>query len=284
MKTQIIKNFSEIENSYDIILCDIWGVIHNGHVGFKPALEVLRRQKAAGKTVILISNSPRPSDQIPAQMQSLGIVTDFYDDIVTSGDAILDAMAKRGHKAYPILTGKDNSLIEKMDAKLTDAEDADFIICTGPRNDLVDTAEDYRKELEYLASLKLPFFCANPDRVVQFGGKLITCAGALADVYEELGGEVIMAGKPNPPIYELAFDKLTKLIGNFYQSRIICIGDGIQTDIEGAYLQKLDCVFITGGIHLEELHGKDGSLDEVKTEQFLSARSLYSKYAMIALA
>ncbi|WP_240006196.1 TIGR01459 family HAD-type hydrolase [Pseudaquidulcibacter saccharophilus] len=283
MKTTIIQKFSEISSNYDVLLCDVWGVIHNGREGFGPALDALRAAKAKGLTIVLISNSPRPCEQIGPQMASIGIENDFYDAIVTSGDAILDAMEKRGSKAYPILTGKDNSLIEKMNASLVDnPKDADFIICTGPRNDLVETAEDYRKELEMLADVGLPFFCANPDRVVQFGGRLITCAGALADIYEELGGEVIMAGKPNPPIYELAFDKIRQIRGDFYPSRVLCIGDGIQTDVEGAFHQKLDCLFITGGIHMAELSGPNG-LDEERTAAFLSSRGLHAKYAMVDL-
>lgn len=281
--TKIINSIEEIADEYDAFLCDVWGVIHNGRIHFKKALEALRLLRSKNKPVILISNSPRPSSQIPAQLASLDIDDSIYDGIVTSGDATLALVKKFGTHAYAIAAEKDEFLLKSTGAQFVDMQDAQYIICTGPRNDLVETAEDYRDELKELASHNLPFICANPDRVVQFGGRLITCAGALADVYEELGGKVLMPGKPYSPIYDLTFDALAKVAGKeIDKANIICIGDGVQTDVEGANNQGLDCLFITGGIHGSELSNESG-LDEEKTSEFLKSRGLKAKYAMIDL-
>ena len=152
------------------------------------------------------------------------------------------------------------------------------------RDDLSEPPESYRAELAALAARNLPFICANPDRVVQFGGQLIPCAGALADIYEELGGDVIMAGKPFSPIYELTIAAAEKAAGqSLSRARLLCIGDGVQTDVAGAFNQKLDCLFVAAGIHADELSGVDG-LESGKVDEFLAANSTHARWAIDGLA
>lgn len=280
MKTLIIKNLAQISDNYDAIFCDVWGVIHNGRAQYSPAVLALQEYRKSGRPVVLISNSPKPSQFIPAQLAALDIGPETYDAIVTSGDATIEATKKFGRKAFRLGPPKDDGFFSMLDVDFVDAADAHYIICTGPRDDLTETAEMYRDELSQLVKHNIPFICANPDRIVQFGGRLIPCGGALADVYEELGGEVIMAGKPYQPIYDLTFAAANKILGKALDNaRVLCIGDGIQTDVLGAQNMGLDCLFVTGGIHGAELSGANG-LDEEKTEVFLKNHGLTAKYVM----
>ena len=283
MKPILIENLAQICENYDAILSDVWGVIHNGASQYVPAVKALQTFRAKGKPVVLISNAPRPNSQIPPQLNKFGISEETYDAIVTSGDATIEAARKYGTKALRIGGAKDDFFFESIGVQYVGIEEAEFIVCTGPRDDLVETAEDYREELRQLAQYKLPFICANPDRVVQLGDRLIYCGGALADIYAEYSGEVVMAGKPFSPIYEMCFEKLTNINNApILKSRILCIGDGPITDILGANEQGLDCLFVAGGIHGEELKGPNG-LDEEKTYEFLSSQNLSAKYAIFEL-
>ncbi|KAF0186849.1 MAG: HAD family hydrolase [Hyphomonadaceae bacterium] len=283
MKTQIITKLSQISDNYDAIFCDVWGVIHDGYKQYRPAVLALQEFRKRGKPVVLISNAPRPSKLIPLQLNRLEIEPSTYDEIVTSGDACINIINNMGRKAYKLGPEKDLGLYDALDVDFVNIDEAQFIVCSGPRDDLNDKVEDYRDELREMAKTGIPFVCANPDRVVQMGDRLIPCAGALADIYEEYGGEVIMPGKPNAPIYELTEQKAEAILSRkLERSRILCIGDGIQTDIQGAQNQGLDCLFVAGGIHAEELWGIDG-LDEAKTEAFLAQNKLYAKYAIAEL-
>lgn len=276
--TKIINNLSEISNNYDLILCDIWGVIHNGVAQYETAVNALIKFKQNGGKVVLISNAPRPSVQIPAQLEALGIGADSYDAIITSGDATIISAHEIGSKAYKIGGPKDDFMFKTIGAEYTDAQNAEYIICTGLRDDLNETTKDYIKELETLKNLNLTMICANPDKIVQYGDRLIECGGALAEYYENIGGKVIMAGKPYPPIYDLAF----AAAGKFEKSRTLCIGDGINTDVRGAFNQQLDCIFVTGGIHAAEL-STNNALDAKKTADFLNHHGLDAKYAIMEL-
>jgi HAD superfamily hydrolase (TIGR01459 family) len=284
MSAQIIINLHEISQHYDAVLCDVWGVIHNGRKAFVESCDALAAFRAQGKPVVLISNAPRPSSIIPGQLEHLGVRRDAWDAIVTSGDATRAEIEKRGPRGYKIGPSKDEGLYEGLPVDFRPIESADYIICTGLRDDLSEPPESYRDELSALAARNLPFICANPDRVVQFGGQLIPCAGALADIYEELGGQVIMAGKPFAPIYTLTIAAAERLAGRTLQrDRLLCIGDGVQTDVAGAHNQKLDCLFVAAGIHAEELSGNDG-LDGRKVDAFLSHHSTIARWAIDGLA
>ncbi|MEN9873872.1 MAG: hypothetical protein RL186_769, partial [Pseudomonadota bacterium] len=174
-------------------------------------------------------------------------------------------------------------LYDSLPVDFQPIETADYVICTGLRDDLSEPPESYRAELAAMAARNLPFVCANPDRVVQFGGQLIPCAGALADIYDELGGPVIMAGKPFAPIYDLTIAAAEATAGRpLDRARLLCIGDGVQTDVAGAAGQGLDCLFIASGIHAQELSGADG-LDQAKVDAFLAANATGARWAMDSL-
>lgn len=280
MSTIIIQNLKNIAQDYDAIFCDIWGVIHNGREAFWPAINALKEFRNCAKPVILISNSPRPSDKIPMQLESMNIQNDCYDDIVTSGDATILACREFGNKAYRLGPPKDDFFFNSIGAQFVGIEDAQYIVCTGPRDDLNESAESYRDELRELSKHNLPFICANPDKMVQHGDKIIPCGGALADIYEELGGKVIMAGKPFSPIYDMTRAKCAKVLGYLPQnSKILCIGDGLKTDILGANLQNMDCLFVADGIHAQDMKDENG-LSAFKTAAFLEKAGLSAKYAI----
>jgi HAD superfamily hydrolase (TIGR01459 family) len=284
MTAKIIAALADISEHYDAVLCDVWGVIHNGRSAYQAACAALSAFRSSGKPVVLISNAPRPSHFIPAQLEALNVPRSAWDRIVTSGDATRMEIEKRGPKAYRIGPSKDEGLYHGLDVDFQPASTADYVICTGPRDDLLEDPSSYRAELTELAARNLPFVCANPDRVVQFGGRLIPCAGALADIYEALGGPVIMAGKPYPPIYDLTITAAEALVGRpLARDRLLCIGDGVQTDVAGATHQKLDCLFVAGGIHAQELSGPDG-LDGSKVDAFLAANGAQARWAMTELA
>jgi HAD superfamily hydrolase (TIGR01459 family) len=284
MTARIISRLADISNHYDAVLCDVWGVIHNGRSAYQLACQALSDFRASGKPVILISNAPRPSSIIPGQLEYLKVPRDAWDQIVTSGDATRAEIERRGPRGYKIGPSKDEGLYEGLPVDFRPIETADYVICTGLRDDLSEPPESYRPELAALVARKLPFICANPDRVVQFGGQLIPCAGALADIYEDLGGEVIMAGKPFAPIYDLTIAAAEAVGGKpLDRARMLCIGDGVQTDVAGAFNQKLDCLFVAAGIHAEELSGADG-LDSAKVDAFLAANKTHARWAIDGLA
>jgi HAD superfamily hydrolase (TIGR01459 family) len=284
MTAKPITELAQVSDLYDAVLCDVWGVIHNGRTAYSAACDALAKFRASGKPVILISNAPRPSSIIPGQLERLNVRADAWDSIVTSGDATRAEIERRGPRGYKIGPSKDEGLYDGLPVDFRPAETADYVICTGLRDDLSEPPESYRAELAELAARNLPFVCANPDRVVQFGGHLIPCAGALADIYEELGGTVVMAGKPYAPIYDLTIAEAERVAGrSLDRTKLLCIGDGIQTDVAGAHMQKLDCLFIAGGIHAAELSNEDG-LDGPKVDAFLAANKVQARWAMLELA
>lgn len=284
MTAQIIDRLADITDQYDAVLCDVWGVIHNGRTAFEAGCDALAAFRATGKPVILISNAPRPSSIIPDQLARIGVRRDAWDHIVTSGDATRAEIERRGPRGYKIGPSKDEGLYDGLPVDFRPLETADYVICTGLRDDLSEPPESYRGELSALAARNLPFICANPDRVVQFGGHLIPCAGALADIYEELGGEVIMAGKPFAPIYDLTVAAAQAVADkSLERARLLCIGDGVQTDVAGAFNQKLDCLFVAAGIHAAELSG-DAGLDSAKVDAFLAANKTHARWAIDGLA
>jgi HAD superfamily hydrolase (TIGR01459 family) len=284
MTARIISRLADISDQYDAVLCDVWGVIHNGRAAYQDACQALVEYRASGKPVILISNAPRPSSIIPSQLEHLKVPRSAWDKIVTSGDATRAEIERRGPRGYKIGPSKDEGLYDGLPVDFQPLESADYVICTGLRDELSEPPESYRAELAALVARNLPLICANPDRVVQFGGQLIPCAGALADIYEELGGEVIMAGKPFVPIYDLTIAAAQAVAGkSLDRARLLCIGDGVQTDVAGAFNQKLDCLFVAAGIHADELSGQDG-LDGVKVDAFLAAHKTHARWAIDGLA
>lgn len=238
---------------YDAMLCDAWGVIHNGAELFDGAAHALTRFRSERGPVVILTNAPRPSSIIPAQLDRLGLPREAYDAVVTSGDATRAEIEKflpaPAHRIGPV---KDDPLFEGLEIRFAPPESAEFIICTGLVNDQSEQPEDYRDHLTELAARKLPMICANPDIIVNWGGRKIWCAGALAQIYEELGGGVIYGGKPFPPIYRLALARIAEAKGAAVPpERVLVIGDGLKTDIAGANRAGMNAIFVTGagGIH-----------------------------------
>lgn len=248
-----ISGLSEIADRYDGLLCDAWGVIHDGVNLFDGVGEALIEFRRQHGPVVILTNAPRPNAVIPAQLDRLGLPRDAYDAVVTSGDATRAEIIRRlPQRAYRLGPEKDDPLFDGVDVKFAPLSEAAFIICTGLHDDARETPEDYADLLGEAAARDLPMICANPDIVVRWGGRLIYCAGALAEVYERLGGKVVYAGKPHAPIYKLALDALAlKRGGPVDPARILAVGDGLHTDIRGANLNALDSLYIygSGGIH-----------------------------------
>lgn len=287
-----LSGLGEIADDYDILLCDVWGVVHNGRESWPEACDALARfQRQAGprgpRHVVLISNSPRPRDGMIVQMDQLGVPRDSWGAVVTSGDATRMELARRAPgPAWIIGPDRDLPLYEGTGVEAAEgAGDASFVSVTGLFHDEVEGPEDYRDRLAAAAERGLEMICANPDRVVQRGDRLIYCGGSLADVYESLGGRVVMAGKPYGPIYELALNEAEALAGRpADRARVLCIGDGVITDVMGANAQALDCLFIAQGIHGDAARGGDGTLDPARAGDLLKAESAYARYAMLDLA
>lgn len=281
-----LNGLSDIAADYDLLLCDIWGVIHNGRESWPEACEALARFNRDHGQVVLISNSPRPTSGVIPQLEALDVPADAWRAIVTSGDATRAELARRAPgPAWIIGPDRDDALYDGLGLQVADgADDAAFISVTGLVDDEVETPDDYRARLTAGAARGLELICANPDRVVQRGDRLIYCGGALADLYESLGGRVVMAGKPFDPIYGLALAEGARLLGRpVDRSRVLCIGDGVITDVRGANRQALDCLFIAQGIHGDAARGPDGRLDPAGAADLLKAETTWSRYAALDL-
>jgi HAD superfamily hydrolase (TIGR01459 family) len=272
---------AELAPRYDALLCDVWGVIHNGRDSFPAACAALARFRAERGPVVLISNSPRPNAGVIEQLDSLGVPRDAWSQIVTSGDATRALLAERAPgPVWALGPERDAPLYDGLGLAMSDLVAARFISCTGPFDDEIETPEDYRARFADAVARGLPMICANPDLVVQRGAKLIYCGGALAELYAALGGEVAMAGKPHPPIYGLSLAKAEAELGRpLDRARVLCIGDGLPTDIKGANDQGLDVLFIASGIHGEETV-RDGALHAAAVDALLQARGLAAAWAM----
>jgi HAD superfamily hydrolase (TIGR01459 family) len=249
----------DLTTGVDVILSDVWGVIHNGIEGFRPACEALQTFRAQGGTVIMITNAPRPADSVQRQLRKMDISDDTYDAIVSSGDLTRNYVASHLKQSFFMIgPERDNPMLRGLDVKLTTIEQADTIICTGPFNDEIETEEDYRGMMEDARRRNLTFICANPDMVVERGNRLITCAGAIAELYRSLSGEVIFYGKPHRPIYDRALELAAEKRGaSTPHERVLAIGDSVRTDLTGANLMGLDCLFMTRGIHSADFEALD---------------------------
>ena len=249
---QTLSGLGQIAGDYDVVLCDIWGVVHNGQAPYKEATEALELFRSDHGPVIMLSNSPQPSVAIPASFERIGVRGEFYDAIVTSGDATIDELARRAPgPAFKLGPERDDTLYENLELHFADIADANFITCTGMFDD-DDHPDDYTDMLTEARDAGLPFICANPDVKVRLGDRVVYCGGALAKIYERLGGEVIYAGKPHEPIYRLARAWINEMLGyDVPADRVLCIGDNIFTDLLGAQQQDYDCLFIQDGLYGE---------------------------------
>jgi HAD superfamily hydrolase (TIGR01459 family) len=256
---RFVERLSDLVNGVEVILSDIWGVVHNGLESFPEACEALHTYRQRGGTVILITNAPRPADSVQRQLRKLGVADETYDAIVSSGDLTRSFVADHpGKKIFWIGPERDSSIHRGLDAVMAPLEQADYIICTGLFDDETESAEDYRAMMLLAHEHKLPLICANPDIVVERGDRLIYCAGAIAELYRELGGEAIFYGKPHRPIYERAMALAAERRGRPTSlDRVLAIGDSVRTDLTGALGFGIDCLFLTRGIHSEEFEGID---------------------------
>lgn len=254
---RFVDRLRDLTPNVDVVLSDIWGVIHDGLQGFVPACEALQSFRAQGGTVILITNAPRPADSVQRQLRKMKIADDTYDAIVSSGDLTRNFVASHLQQSiFQIGPERDNPMFRGLDVTFAPLEAADTIVCTGPFNDEVETAEDYRDMMMQARARNMTFICANPDIVVERGDKLIYCAGAIAELYRSLGGEVIFYGKPHRPIYDRALELAAVKRGTSTPlSRILAIGDSVRTDLTGANAMGLDCLFVTRGIHSADFAG-----------------------------
>jgi len=255
---RFVETFREVAGSVDVVLSDIWGVVHNGLVAFPEACEALHNFRTHGGTVILITNAPRPADSVQRQLRKFGVADETYDAIVSSGDLTRHYVAGHpGRKVFWLGPERDNSIHRGLDPVLAPLEEADYIVCTGPFDDETESAEDYRGMMLRARERELTMICANPDVVVERGDRLIYCAGAIAELYRELGGEVIFYGKPHRPIYERAMELAARNGQAISLDRVLAIGDSVRTDLAGAHGFGIDCLFVTRGIHAEEFEGID---------------------------
>jgi HAD superfamily hydrolase (TIGR01459 family) len=232
-------------------LVDIWGVLHNGARAFPAACEACKTFRGRGGIVVLISNAPRPFTAVIPHLTSLGVPADAYDTGITSGDVTRGLLeAWRGRRVLHIGPERDLGLFTGLEVRLTTADDAEAVVCSGLYDDTKETPADYAGLFEGLLARRLPMICANPDIKVERGGELVWCAGALAADYQAGGGEVVYAGKPYLPVYQRAFATIDGLSGRpIPRESVLAIGDGLETDLRGAHAAGLKSVFIASAIH-----------------------------------
>ena len=255
--TQIIGSLSQIGANYDVLFCDLWGCLHNGRQPYPAAVAALQEFRRGGGRVALMTNAPRPNRYVQAQLDRMGVPRDAWDLIVSSGDAAQDAMfaGAVGRRVWHIGPDKDDGFFADIPPEWADAppivrvdlDEAEGVVATGPFDEMTEAPEDYRARLMLARQRGLKLLCANPDVVVDMGETRIYCAGALAEFYQELGGESLYFGKPWPPIYERA----RRLLDIADNGRILAVGDGINTDVRGARAEGIDCLFVTGGLAAE---------------------------------
>lgn len=280
-----IQRLSEIAEAYDVLFCDVWGVIHNGREAFPQACDALSRFAERG-CVVLVSNAPRPASDVVTQLDALGVPRSAWTRFVTSGDATRALLTARAPgPAWAIGPARDATLYAGIPLEFSAPDAARFISCTGPEDDERETPEDYRARLEACAARGIEMICANPDIVVQRGDRLIYCGGALAELYGRLGGPVVMAGKPHAPIYRLAFEAAAAHLGREAdRSRVLCVGDGVGTDVSGAMREALDCLFIAGGVHGRAAFDASGRFDVARAAGLLDRDGAHARFATPALA
>lgn len=278
-----ITTLGEITAQFDVVLSDVWGVLHNGVSVFPDAAIALEDARKAGKTVVLITNSPRPAPGVVAQLRALGIPDSAYDRIVTSGDVTRGLIAEGPKKVFLLGPERDLPLLDGLAVEIVPEAEAESVVCTGFFDDETETPEDYADMLKGFLARSVPMICANPDLVVERGERIIPCAGAMAAYYEQLGGEVRIAGKPHTPIYQACLAAAQEVRGPFAQERILAIGDGMPTDVKGALSNGLQLLYISGGIHAAE-YTLNGQTDEALLNAYLKGQGAAPGWWMPRLA
>jgi HAD superfamily hydrolase (TIGR01459 family) len=260
----IIPTIRPLAGDSDAWISDIWGVLHNGVAAFRPACEACVAYRAQGGVIVLLTNAPRPSASIIAQLDSLGVPRAAYDDIVTSGDLTRRLISQRkvGADSIPLFhlgPDRDHVIYKDLGVTLIGPDHARLVVCSGYFNDEIEGPDDYAALLQVFRRNNATMICANPDLVVERGHRIVHCAGGLAAAYEQIGGTVDYAGKPHQPAYDMAFELIATAKGRAVaKDRIWAIGDGVKTDIKGAANAGLRCVFVASAIHVQ------GPLDAAK--------------------
>ncbi len=283
----LVDSLSEIAERYDALFCDLWGCVHDGVRAYPEAIDALRAFRARGGKVVLLTNAPRPRAGVERQLEILGVPPDCWDTISTSGDSARVAMFRGviGDRVW--FMGQDQDLpffdpptivSDPIDVHLAGLEDATGIACLGPFDAHADPSVN-RPEFLHARQKGLKLLCANPDIVVDRGESREWCAGALARLYAEMGGESLYFGKPHPPVYALARERMAQIGAQVPDERILCIGDGIQTDILGALGEDLDSLFVTGGLAREQT-ATDRQPERVALDAFIAETRLTPTYAM----
>ena len=291
--TEIIRSLADLAGRYDAVFCDLWGCLHNGKTAFPAAVASLQSYRKSGGKVVLLTNSPRPKSSVVKQLNDFGVPQNAWDLLVTSGDAAQMGMLSGavGQKVHHIGAPKDEVFFTDFADDLRDyaltqpvihrvpLDQAEGIVCTGLKDDLTETPQDYRAALLMGKTLGLSMLCANPDIIVDLGDKRLYCAGALAQLYEEMGGTTLYFGKPHPPIYDLARRRLDA-DGGLSDPRILCIGDGISTDIQGGMGEGLDTLFITGGLEADRFGPDVEQPDQALLDGWLATKFFSPTFAM----
>jgi HAD superfamily hydrolase (TIGR01459 family) len=275
------RHFSALAADYEVVLCDVWGVVHNGAVATVESCDALMRYRQQGGTVVLITNAPRPGEVVSGFLDRLNVPRGVCDAIVSSGDVTRTMIAARsGQGVFHLGPARDLPIFDGLGVSIVPIERADFTVCSGLFDDTTETPQDYSDLIATMRERGLLMVCANPDVVVERGDQLVYCAGAIADLYAAAGGQVLYAGKPYRPIYEQALATAHRLLSHAPDHRrVLAIGDSVRTDLKGAAAFGIDCLFVTAGIHAEELGGRENP-DAAALGDVFAAAGLYPTAVM----
>ncbi|NUB44413.1 TIGR01459 family HAD-type hydrolase [Fertoebacter nigrum] len=292
--TRIIPALAEVAPQYRALFCDLWGCLHNGQTPFPAAVAALQAFRAQGGVVVLVTNAPRPKPSVVNQLDRMGVPRDCYDELVSSGDAAQYALLTGavGRRIYFLGPEKDNAFFTDFADDLAETvaaeepivkvplAEAEGIVCTGLFDDLTETPDDYRATLLLAKTKGLKLLCANPDIVVDMGDKRIFCAGAIAQAYDQMGGESLYFGKPHPPVYDLARRRLAAINPAIGADEVLCVGDGILTDVLGGVNEGLDTLFVTGGLAADQFGADSDNPDKGLLENWLKRQQLETTFAI----
>ncbi len=284
--TQIIDSLAEVSDRYDALFCDLWGCLHDGLRPYPEAVAALQAFRRRGGRVVLVTNAPRPRGSVELQIERMGVPRDCWDTIATSGDSARMALFQGaiGKCVWHLGPPHDEGFFEPLrlldhptEISRVELKDAEGIACTGPFDPHADPSV-LRPELMLARERGLPLLCANPDIVVDRGDVREWCAGAIAELYSEMGGTSLYFGKPHPPIYELARQRLAE-VGGDHDAEVLAVGDGIATDVQGALGEDLDVIYITGGLDAETTRTSHGPDAEALADH-LAAKSMSPTFAL----
>lgn len=273
----VLTSACDLLGRYDVVLCDLWGVVHDGHQAYPGANDALPRFRASGGTVVMVSNAPMTGSAVAELLADKGVRRDTWDAIVASGDLALSHIQTRGYERVFGIGPRvrDASFFDAVPNLVADLADADAVACTGLVDDYKETAEQYVPVLQRAHALKLPFVCVNPDLAVHVGARLLPCAGAIAMLYEQMGGDVFWGGKPHPVAYGTALEIAAGLRGHAIDHRrVLGIGDAVRTDVKAAAIAGVDSLFIAAGLHRDDLIVGD-EIDVNRLEKLLVSNDAY---------